>query len=125
NPNTGHGGLWMGGAGFSVDANNDLYFVSGDGEDGKTTTDGHQLANAFVHLGTVGAGQTPSIVSWFMPSDVATLDHNDKDLGSAGPLLIPGTNRILGGGKGGIYYLLDRTTMGGFAAGSPPETQII
>ena len=126
NPNTGHGGLWMGGAGFSVDANNDLYFVSGDGENGKTTTDGHQLANAFVRLTTVGPGQTPTVGSWFMPSDVATnLDAHDLDLGSAGPLLIPGTNRILGGGKGGIYYLLDRTTMGGFVAGAVPEPQIV
>ena len=125
NPNTGHGGLWMGGAGFSVDANNDLYFVSGDGEKGKTTTDGKQLSNAFVHLTTVGATQTPSVRSWFMPSDVANLDTHDFDLGAAGPLLIPGTNRILGGGKGGIYYLLDRTTMGGFVAGSPPEAAAI
>jgi hypothetical protein len=125
NPNTGHGGLWMGGAGFSVDANNDLYFVSGDGEKGKTTTDGKQLANAFVRLTTVGPTQTPTVGSWFMPSDVANLDTLDQDLGAAGPLLIPGTNRILGGGKGGIYYLLDRTTMGGFVAGSTPEAAAI
>ncbi len=125
NPNTGHGGLWMGGAGFSVDANNDLYFVSGDGEDGKTTTDGHQLANAFVHLGTVGAGPDPQRHQLVHAVGRRDAGHNDKDLGSAGPLLIPGTNRILGGGKGGIYYLLDRTTMGGFVAGATPETQII
>ena len=124
-PNTGHGAFWMGGQGFSVDANGDLYFMSGDGRSGDTTTDGTQLANAFVRLTNVGVSGTPTVASWFMPSDVASLDTADADIGSSGPLLIPGTSLLVGGGKNGIFYVLNRTTMGGFVAGSPPEPQIV
>jgi hypothetical protein len=125
NPNTGHGGFWMGGQGFSVDANGDLYFMSGDGRSGTTTTDGTQLANAFVRLTNVGISGTPTVATWFMPSDVAALDTADSDIGSSGPLLIPGSPLLVGGGKNGIFYVLNRTTMGGFVSGSPPETQIV
>ena len=124
NPNTGHGGLWMGGAGFNIDANNDLYFVSGDGRAGLTNTSGTQLSNAFVHLTNVGIAGAPSVKSWFMPSDVVALDNADTDIGSGGALLIPGTNLIVGGGKNGTLYVLDRTTMGGFQA-SPADGQIV
>jgi hypothetical protein len=124
-PNTGHGGFWMGGEGFSVDANGDLYFMSGDGRSGLTDTTGSQLADAFVRLTNVGVSGTPTVGTWFMPSDVASLDTADSDIGSSGPLLIPGTSLLVGGGKNGIFYVLNRTTMGGFRSGSPPEPQIV
>ena len=124
-PNTGHGAFWMGGEGFSVDSNGDLYFMSGDGRSGDTTTDGTQLANAFVRLTNVGVTGTPTVATWFMPSDVASLDTADADIGSSGPLLIPGTSLLIGGGKNGIFYVLNRTSMGGFVSGSPPEPQIV
>jgi Carbohydrate binding domain (family 11) len=124
-PNTGHGGFWMGGEGFSVDSNGDLYFMSGDGRSGDTTTNGTALANAFVRLTNVGVSGTPTVGTWFMPSDVASLDTADADIGSSGPLLIPGTSLLIGGGKNGIFYVLNRTNMGGFVSGSPPEPQIV
>jgi hypothetical protein len=127
NPNTGHGGLWQGGGGFPVDASGNLYMVSGDGRSGTTTTDGTQLANAFIKLTNVGIGGTPTVGSWFMPSDVATLDTGDVDIGSSGPLLIPGTSFLIAGGKNGILYVVNTTgdSMGHFVAGTPPDTQIV
>jgi hypothetical protein len=126
NPNTGHGGLWQGGGGFPVDASGNLYMVSGDGRAGTTRTDGTQLANAFIKLTNVGIGGTPTVGSWFMPSDVATLDNNDEDLGSSGPLLIPGTSLLTAGGKDGYMYVVDTTgdSMGHFQAGPPLDPQI-
>lgn len=39
------------------------------------------------------------------------MEIGDADLGSGGPLVIPGTNLVIGGGKTGYMYLLDRGTM--------------
>ena len=127
NPNTGHGGLWQGGGGFPVDSSGNLYMVSGDGRSGTTNTTGTQLANAFIKLTNVGIAGTPTVGSWFMPSDVASLDNADTDIGSSGPLLIPGTSLLVGGGKNGILYVVNTTgdSMGHFQAGSPPDTQIV
>ena len=127
NPNTGHGGLWQGGGGFPVDSSGNLYMVSGDGRSGTTNTTGTQLANAFIKLTNVGIAGTPTVGSWFMPSDVASLDTADTDIGSSGPLLIPNTSLLVGGGKNGIIYVVNTTgdSMGHFQAGSPPDTQIV
>jgi hypothetical protein len=127
NPGTGHGGLWQGGGAFPVDAAGNLYMVSGDGRPGTTNTTGTQLANAFIKLTNVGIGGTPTVGSWFMPSDVAALDNADSDIGSSGPLLIPGTSLLIAGGKNGILYVVNTTgdSMGHFVAGSPPDTQIV
>ena len=40
----------------------------------------------------------------------ATLAADDADLGSNGPLLIPNTNLLIGGGKQGILYLINSST---------------
>jgi hypothetical protein len=127
NPGTGHGGLWQGGGGFPVDSSGNLYMVSGDGRSGTTKTDGTQLANAFIKLTNVGVGGTPTVGSWFMPSDVVTLDNGDVDIGSSGPMLIPGTSFLTAGGKNGIMYVVNTTgdSMGHFVAGTPPDTQIV
>jgi hypothetical protein len=127
NPNTGHGGLWQGGGGFPVDAAGNLYMVSGDGRSGTTNTTGTQLANAFIKLTNVGVTGTPTVGSWFMPSDVAALDNADTDIGSSGPMLIPGTSLLTAGGKNGILYVVNTTgdSMGHFVAGSPPDQQIV
>jgi hypothetical protein len=49
---------------------------------------------------------------WFRPDNwnIAGddgLEPNDLDLGSSGPVLLPGTRRLIGGGKQGVVYVLD------------------
>lgn len=39
------------------------------------------------------------------------MEKNDIDLGTAGPLLIPGSTQLVAGGKSGILYVLDRATL--------------
>ena len=61
------------------------------------------------------------VAGWFRPDNwnaagMHGLEFNDLDLGSSGPLLIPGTSRLIGGGKDGVLYLLDTTTLGTRAA---------
>ena len=47
---------------------------------------------------------------------------SDADLTSSGPLMIPGTDLIAGGGKTGDIYVLDTKSMGKIA---PNDTQIV
>jgi hypothetical protein len=52
------------------------------------------------------------VVGWFRPhywnaGGMHGLEFNDLDLGGSGPLRIPGTSRLIGGGKDGVLYLLD------------------
>jgi hypothetical protein len=52
------------------------------------------------------------VIGWFRPDNwnakgIHGLEFNDLDLGGSGPLLIPGTARLIGGGKEGVLYLLD------------------
>jgi hypothetical protein len=54
------------------------------------------------------------LTGWFRPGNWNDpgpdgLEVSDLDLGSSGPVLIPGTTRLMGGGKQGVLYLLDTT----------------
>ena len=53
---------------------------------------------------------------WFAPSDVQMLNDTDDDLGSAGAILIPGTSLLVTGGKQGVIYLLNTSSLGHFSA---------
>jgi outer membrane protein assembly factor BamB len=49
---------------------------------------------------------------FFTPHDFEALNDRDTDLGSTGPLLIPGTSLLLCGNKKGILYLVDSRNLG-------------
>jgi hypothetical protein len=52
------------------------------------------------------------IVDWFTPDNHERLDKEDADLNSSGATLLPGTNRVIGGGKQGVLYSLDTANLG-------------
>jgi hypothetical protein len=52
------------------------------------------------------------VVDWFTPSNYAKLSAEDIDLGSSGPMLLPDSDQLVGGGKQGWFYLLDRNHLG-------------
>jgi hypothetical protein len=57
-----------------------------------------------------------SVSGWFRPDNwnargIHGLEFNDLDLGGSGPLLIPETSRLIGGGKEGVLYLLDADSL--------------
>lgn len=114
-PSGSQAGIWQAGQGASVDANGALYYMTGNG-----TFDGSSnFGESFLKL---NPSTGLSLQDWFAPSDFAAMNNGDRDLGSAGPLLIPGTNLIVGGGKDGIFYLLDTNNMGHEVAN---DTQIV
>jgi hypothetical protein len=114
-PNGGEGSVWMGGAGPAVDENGDLYVVAANG-----TWDGvKNFSQSFLKL-----SPSLSVLDWFTPADWASLDGVDADLGSTRAMLLPSTTLVIGGGKDGILWVLNRATgqMGHLqgGAGNPP-----
>src|SRR5262249_48659270 len=101
----GKGGIWQAGNGPAADDAGNVYVMTGNG----SYEPGAQFGSNFVKL---DADLKP--VDWFAPANVKALDSDvlDIDLGSAGPLLLPGTDEIVGGGKQGKLYLLKRSSMG-------------
>lgn len=108
------GGIWMAGQGPAADSSNNLYFITGNGQfspavNPLSTTD---LGDSIIKL----SSSTHRPLSWFAPANNAILNNNDGDLGSSGPLLIPSTNLLVGAGKDGRFYVLDRSNLGFFSA---------
>jgi hypothetical protein len=68
------------------------------------------LSNSIVRL----SGDTLAVATSFTPANNVRLNNEDGDLGGAGPLLVPGTNLLLGAGKEARFFLVERTAMGGF-----------
>jgi hypothetical protein len=53
-----------------------------------------------------------SRTDYFTPDDYGILQSSDLDLGSSGPLLIPGTSLLLQGGKESVLYLMSLSNLG-------------
>ena len=105
-PNGQNGGLWMSGRAPVVDSAGNLYYASGNGDwDGETS-----FGDSVIKFGTTGG--TLSRLDYFTPDDYASLQAGDVDLGSSGPLLIPGTNLLVHGGKESILYVLNTASLG-------------
>jgi hypothetical protein len=113
-PNGGEGGIWMAGQGPAAD-NKYIYLMVGNGT---FEADASALGNAIVKF-----SPDLKVADWFAPFNSQILSDADADLGSSGVLLIPDTNLLLGGGKEGKFYLLDREHLGHFNADS--DSQIV
>jgi hypothetical protein len=115
-PGGGAGGIWMAGSGPPIDAD-DIYLSTGNGMDPGTTAG--NFAESFVKLhyvpGAAGVdGGKPNLTVadyWGAFSDFNRQD-GDQDLGSAGSFIIPRRGNLIGGGKDGILYNLNKDDMG-------------
>jgi hypothetical protein len=112
-PNGGAGGIWMAGSAPAI-AGNDIYFTTGNGAIGN-----ENYGESFVKLtyspGVAGSnGGKPGLAlsDYWTAFDDNAREFNDEDLGSAGVMLIPGFQNLLGGGKDGVLYNLNRANLG-------------
>ncbi len=104
-PNGGLAGIWQSGQGPAADAAGNIFAMTGNGSfdgDGGTSR-----GNSFVKVSPTG-----QLLDWFTPYNWSFLNSIDADLGSAGAMLVPNTNLVIGGGKQGVLYVVDRSTMG-------------
>jgi len=124
-------GVWQASGGLAADESGRVYFISGNFAADANTPDptGQNLGNSFVRLDVqITARQgiveraDMRVGSWFTPYRAKWQNDIDLDLGSAGPVLIPRTNYVVGGGKEGVLYLLNRDNLGGFA--QAPESAL-
>ena len=123
-PNGGLGGIWMSGNAPAIDASGNLYVITGNGTF-DADTGGSDYGDSFFRVSTNGA---LTLTDYFTPFNQAFLDSVDGDLGSGGAVLLPdqtvGPQHLLvGGGKQGLIYLLDRDNMGQFLPGGDNVVQ--
>jgi hypothetical protein len=120
-PGGGAGGVWMSGSGPAIDGS-DIYLATGNGMDpGTALAEGRDISfgESFVKLrytaGVSGVNngkpQLAVIDYWGAFSDFGRADE-DQDLGAAGVVLIPERGNLIGGGKDGIIYNLDKNNLG-------------
>jgi hypothetical protein len=114
-PNGSRAGIWMSGGAPAADSGNNLYLITGNG-----TYDGAANSNygdSFLKLSTSGG---ISVRDWFTPANQSSLDGSDTDFGAGGAAILvdqpssPVPHLVIGGGKEGNLFLLNRDNMGKF-----------
>ncbi len=102
-PSTAGSAIWQGGRGLAADPDGSVYCSTGNGN-----------YDGVMSWGETVLRLTPTldIADWFTPAEYATWTDDDADFGSDGPILVPGTNYLIAGGKVGVVALIDRTDMG-------------
>lgn len=117
------GGIWMGGGAPAADSSGNLYFLTGNGTF-DADSGGSNFGDSTMKLSTsVGLG----VADWFTPADQSSLDGGDTDHGSGGaailvdqPMGSPVQHLVIGGGKEGNLFLLNRDQMGHYGAAFTP-----
>jgi uncharacterized protein (TIGR03437 family) len=125
-PNGNQASFWGGGAAPAVDAAGNLYVVGGNGTFDAGGT-GPNVGESYLKLSTSGGLK---LADFFTPFNYASLNQSDLDVGSAGVVLLPDeagssqhSHLMVGAGKEGRIYLLDRDNLGRVQAGS--DSQIV
>jgi alpha-glucosidase len=111
-----HGGVWQSGNGLASDDEGSIYLSTGDGAwDGK-----RNLSDSYMRL-----DKDLKVKDWFTPwNHLTELDDQDIDLGSGGPVLLPG-RLLVGGGKEGKLYVIKRDTLGHLSASLDAESHAV
>jgi hypothetical protein len=113
-PNGGLGGFWISGAGIAADPSGNIFIASGNGDFDTTTAPATETGDTLLKLGTTN--QILTQLDYFTPEDQASLDSNDRDLGSGGALVLPTQpgsfpDIVVQTGKEGRIYVIDRDQM--------------
>jgi hypothetical protein len=121
--------VWMSGGGPGADAAGNIYLLTANGAF-ETTMDANgfpslkDFGNSFLKISSASAGL--SVLDYFAMSNAVAESNADEDLGSGGEMLLPDLtdsnntvrHLVIGAGKDGNIYVVDRDSMGKFSPGS-------
>jgi len=121
-PDADEASIWQSGAGVAADSAGNLYAETGNGSF-DAQNGGRDFGMTLLKLSPAAA-----VLDWFTPHNQEGLSGADIDLGSAGPLVLPDQvgphpHLVVGSGKPGVLYLVDRDQMGHFNGAG--DTQIV
>jgi len=126
-PNSGGAGpaIWMSGGGPAADSSGNIYLLTANGVfetalDANGFPKNQDFGNSFLKLST--AGGSLSVVDFFTMYNEVAESAADEDLGSGGAMLLPDLtdtsntvrHLVIGAGKDGNIYVLNRDAMGKF-----------
>jgi outer membrane protein assembly factor BamB len=119
--------IWMSGGGPAVDSAGNVFLLTANGAfetvlDAGGFPQHGDFGNSFLKVALVGG--TLTVADYFTMSNEVAESAADRDLGSGGALLLPdlkdaaGAVRhlVIGAGKDGNIYVVDRDSMGKFSA---------
>jgi outer membrane protein assembly factor BamB len=113
-PTQREGAIWGTGGAF-VSASGDLYVATGNGS--SSSVKAYDEGNSVVEL-SAGLDR----LGYWAPSNWVQLNDDDWDLGSAGPVGVPGTSLLFVAGKptgnGSFGYLMQAAHLGGIGKGA-------
>ncbi len=113
-PNGRAGAIWQGGRAPAADALGNIYVTTGNGDWDGSANRGQSL----LKLDPAGS----SVLDWFTPDNYPDLNRGDLDVGTSGPMLVPGTSLLLAGSKDGLIRVVDTNAMGHL---QPGNSQIV
>jgi hypothetical protein len=129
NPDGSATGIWMSGGAPSVDSSGNMYFLTGNGTF-DADSGGHDYGDSTVKLSTSGG---LSVAGYFTPADQQNLSAGDSDHGAGGAAILvdqpngsPHQHLVIGGGKEGNLFLLNRDNLGGYGgSANPPDSNAV
>ncbi len=109
-PSGAGGAFWQAGRGLAADSSGNVFAVVDSGSYNPLSSFGNSVLR--FNPGTV------TVADWFTPANWSSLYADDLDLTANGVTLIPGTTLAFAGGKAGVIYLLNQSSLGGLEPGS-------
>ncbi len=136
-PNGSGAGVWMGGSGLAAEVSNPakpfgrMFFATGNGSFSATSPYTRSMSYGMSVLDLDLTQGIFTVEDSFTPYNEATLEAQDADFGSGGPVLLPAQTLSAGNtltpliqaGKSGTIYILNRNNLGGFNAASDHAVQ--
>ncbi len=118
-PNGSQGAIWQTGDAPAIDATGHIFVMTGNGTFDANSR-GADYGDSFIDLAL--DGKTLRATDFFTPFNQEKLNINDLDVGSGGTLLLPDqpgphAHLVVGGGKNGVLYVVDRDHMGRYRPG--------
>ncbi len=126
--------IWMSGGGLAADSAGNIYLLTANGAFDTTLSSAGlpqngDYGNSFLKLATTGGSLT--VADYFAPSNEVAESAADEDLGSGGPMLLPDMtdsggivrHLMVGAGKDGNLYVINRDNMGKFSSSANADWQ--